>query len=180
MNVEGDTNNIAIPYAFVAAHFDAKHLFYISKHTCRFIFDRILWQKDVFLVILVERLLDIFFSYLLLICFCFFLFFLSTYSSQPEVSKYCSDLMPLLLGYLSSLKQAKIGHVTKAFYALENFLENLGKLTFWNLITCPLQEKIKVIDIIFFDLYMKFSKIKLLSRFVFIKIGSHAVIPKYP
>ena len=81
--------------------------------------------------------------------------------------------MPLLLGYLSSLKQAKIGHVTKAFYALENFLENLGKLTFWNLITCPLQEKIKVIDIIF-------SKIKLLSRFVFIKIGSHAVIPKYP
>uniref|UniRef100_A0A3Q3VV54 Importin N-terminal domain-containing protein n=1 Tax=Mola mola TaxID=94237 RepID=A0A3Q3VV54_MOLML len=45
---------------------------------------------------------------------------------QPEVSKYCSDLMPLLLGYLSSLNQAKIGHVTKAFYALENFLENLG------------------------------------------------------
>lgn len=35
--------------------------------------------------------------------------------------------MPLLLGYLSSLNEARIGHVTKAFYALENFLENLGK-----------------------------------------------------
>uniref|UniRef100_A0A671VL79 Importin 4 n=1 Tax=Sparus aurata TaxID=8175 RepID=A0A671VL79_SPAAU len=45
---------------------------------------------------------------------------------QPEVSKYCSDLMPLLLGYLSSCNQAKVGHVTKAFYALENFMENLG------------------------------------------------------
>ncbi|CAL8311802.1 unnamed protein product [Merluccius merluccius] len=45
---------------------------------------------------------------------------------QPEVSKYCSELMPLLLGYMSCLNQAKVGHVTKAFYALENFMENLG------------------------------------------------------
>uniref|UniRef100_A0A8C4E1M2 Importin 4 n=1 Tax=Dicentrarchus labrax TaxID=13489 RepID=A0A8C4E1M2_DICLA len=45
---------------------------------------------------------------------------------QPEVSKYCTEIMPLLLGYLSSLNQAKVGHVTKAFYALENFMENLG------------------------------------------------------
>uniref|UniRef100_A0A3B5L355 Importin 4 n=1 Tax=Xiphophorus couchianus TaxID=32473 RepID=A0A3B5L355_9TELE len=45
---------------------------------------------------------------------------------QPEVSKYCAELMPLLLGYLTSLNEAKIGHVTKAFYALENFMENLG------------------------------------------------------
>uniref|UniRef100_A0A673XUK0 Importin 4 n=1 Tax=Salmo trutta TaxID=8032 RepID=A0A673XUK0_SALTR len=45
---------------------------------------------------------------------------------QPEVSKYCAELMPLLLAYMSALNQAKIGHVTKAFYALENFLENLG------------------------------------------------------
>lgn len=37
--------------------------------------------------------------------------------------------MPLLLGYLSSLNEAKIGHVKKAFYALENFLENLGEAT---------------------------------------------------
>lgn len=44
------------------------------------------------------------------------------------MSKYCAELMPLLLGYLSSLNQAKVGHVTKAFYALENFMENLGKL----------------------------------------------------
>lgn len=53
------------------------------------------------------------------------------YSSQPDVSKYCADLMPLLLDYLSlSLSHAKIGHVTKAFYALENFMENLGKLVY--------------------------------------------------
>lgn len=45
---------------------------------------------------------------------------------QPDVSKYCGELMPLLLGYLSSLNEAKVGHVTKAFYALENFMENLG------------------------------------------------------
>ncbi|XP_068437887.1 importin-4 isoform X2 [Clinocottus analis] len=45
---------------------------------------------------------------------------------QPDVSKYCDELMPLLLGYLSSLNQTKVGHVTKAFYALENFMENLG------------------------------------------------------
>ncbi|KAM9712667.1 importin-4 [Menidia menidia] len=45
---------------------------------------------------------------------------------QPEVSKYCAELMPLLLGYLSSLNESKVGHVTKAFYALENFMENLG------------------------------------------------------
>ncbi|XP_033841607.1 importin-4 [Periophthalmus magnuspinnatus] len=45
---------------------------------------------------------------------------------QPDISKYCAELMPLLLGYLSCLNQAKIVHVTKAFYALENFMENLG------------------------------------------------------
>lgn len=45
---------------------------------------------------------------------------------QPEVSKYCNELMPLLLGYLSSLNDAKVNHVTKAYYALENFMENLG------------------------------------------------------
>ncbi|MEQ2181659.1 hypothetical protein GOODEAATRI_013876, partial [Goodea atripinnis] len=39
--------------------------------------------------------------------------------------KLKSNLMPLLLGYLSSLSEAKIGHVTKVFYALENFMENL-------------------------------------------------------
>lgn len=46
---------------------------------------------------------------------------------QPEVSKFSSELMPLLLGYLSGLNHTKTGHVTKAFYALENFLENLDE-----------------------------------------------------
>nr|XP_055037898.1 importin-4 [Misgurnus anguillicaudatus] len=46
---------------------------------------------------------------------------------QPDVSKFHAELMPLLLGYLSAVNQSTIGHMTKAFYALENFLENLGQ-----------------------------------------------------
>lgn len=45
---------------------------------------------------------------------------------QPDVSKFHAELMPLLHGYLSAVNQTKVGHMTKAFYALENFLENLG------------------------------------------------------
>ncbi|XP_051970672.1 importin-4-like isoform X1 [Xyrauchen texanus] len=46
---------------------------------------------------------------------------------QPDISKFHAELMPLLQGYLSAVNQTKIGHMTKAFYALENFLENLGQ-----------------------------------------------------
>ncbi|XP_051738311.1 importin-4 [Ctenopharyngodon idella] len=46
---------------------------------------------------------------------------------QPDVSKFHAELMPLLHGYLSAVNHTKIGHMTKAFYALENFLENLGQ-----------------------------------------------------
>lgn len=46
---------------------------------------------------------------------------------QPDVSKFHAELMPLLHGYLSAVNQTKTGHMTKAFYALENFLENLGQ-----------------------------------------------------
>ncbi|KAI1902156.1 hypothetical protein AGOR_G00041800 [Albula goreensis] len=46
---------------------------------------------------------------------------------QPDVSKFHAELMPLLMGYLSGLNHNKTGHVTKAFYALENFLENLNE-----------------------------------------------------
>ncbi|XP_051538704.1 importin-4-like [Myxocyprinus asiaticus] len=46
---------------------------------------------------------------------------------QPDVSKFHAELMPLLHGYLSAVNQTKIGHMTKAFYALENFLENLDQ-----------------------------------------------------
>ncbi|KAJ8374895.1 hypothetical protein SKAU_G00054750 [Synaphobranchus kaupii] len=45
---------------------------------------------------------------------------------QPEISKYSSELIPLLLGYLSGLDHSRVVHVSKVFYALENFLENLG------------------------------------------------------
>lgn len=45
---------------------------------------------------------------------------------QPGISKYHAELMPLLLGYMSTVNEAKVGHVTKVFYALENFIENLG------------------------------------------------------
>lgn len=67
------------------------------------------------------------------------------FSSQPDVSQYCADLMPLLLNYLSSLSQAKIGHVTKAFYALENFMENLGKFIDAVLNECWCGQKTKTI-----------------------------------
>ncbi|KAG7247069.1 hypothetical protein CRUP_009084, partial [Coryphaenoides rupestris] len=54
-----------------------------------------------------------------------------TYSkTKAEVTKARQryfELMPLLLGYMSCLSHAKVGHVTKAFYALENFMENLGE-----------------------------------------------------
>ncbi|KAL1248814.1 hypothetical protein QQF64_022132 [Cirrhinus molitorella] len=46
---------------------------------------------------------------------------------QPDVSKFHAELMPLLHGYLAAVNQTKIGHMTKAFYALENFLESLGQ-----------------------------------------------------
>uniref|UniRef100_A0A8C9W7X6 Importin 4 n=1 Tax=Scleropages formosus TaxID=113540 RepID=A0A8C9W7X6_SCLFO len=45
---------------------------------------------------------------------------------QPDVSNYCADVMPLLLRYLAGLNQTMTVHVSKAFYALENFMENLG------------------------------------------------------
>ncbi|XP_062916193.1 importin-4 [Mobula hypostoma] len=46
---------------------------------------------------------------------------------QPDISKYSEDIMPLLLNYLSTIDNSKGGHLTKAYYALENFVENLGK-----------------------------------------------------
>ncbi|XP_069044135.1 importin-4 isoform X2 [Lepisosteus oculatus] len=46
---------------------------------------------------------------------------------QPDISKFSEELMPLLLGYLSGLDERRSSHVTKAFYALENFVENLGE-----------------------------------------------------
>ncbi|KAJ8413236.1 hypothetical protein AAFF_G00092320 [Aldrovandia affinis] len=46
---------------------------------------------------------------------------------QPDISKYSSELIPLLLDYLSGLDHSRIVHVAKLFYALENFLENLGE-----------------------------------------------------
>ncbi|KAG5850963.1 hypothetical protein ANANG_G00087950 [Anguilla anguilla] len=46
---------------------------------------------------------------------------------QPDIGKYSSELIPLLLGYLSGLDHSRVVHVSKVFYALENFLENLGE-----------------------------------------------------
>ncbi|XP_064416459.1 importin-4 [Latimeria chalumnae] len=45
---------------------------------------------------------------------------------QPDISKFSDELMPLLLNYLSNIDNTKGGHLTKAYYALENFVENLG------------------------------------------------------
>uniref|UniRef100_A0A8C4SHZ2 Importin 4 n=1 Tax=Erpetoichthys calabaricus TaxID=27687 RepID=A0A8C4SHZ2_ERPCA len=45
---------------------------------------------------------------------------------QPDISKFSDELMPLLLNYLSGTDNKHCSHVTKAYYALENFAENLG------------------------------------------------------
>ncbi|XP_061096746.1 importin-4-like [Conger conger] len=46
---------------------------------------------------------------------------------QPDIGKYSSELIPLLLGYLSGLDHNRLVHISKVYYALENVLENLGE-----------------------------------------------------
>ena len=49
---------------------------------------------------------------------------------QPDISKYSNELLPLLFGYLSeATREAAMDprSVTKSYYALEMFCENLGK-----------------------------------------------------
>nr|XP_033779924.1 importin-4 [Geotrypetes seraphini] len=45
---------------------------------------------------------------------------------QPDISNFSEEIMPLLLNYFSSLEPSHIGHLEKVYYALENFVENLG------------------------------------------------------
>ncbi|XP_068094207.1 importin-4 [Hyperolius riggenbachi] len=45
---------------------------------------------------------------------------------QPEISGYSDSVLPLLLEYLSRVDPSHTAHLTKAYYALENFVENLG------------------------------------------------------
>ncbi|XP_075684981.1 importin-4 [Rhinoderma darwinii] len=45
---------------------------------------------------------------------------------QPDISGYSDSVLPLLLEYLSRLDPSHTAHLTKAYYALENFVENLG------------------------------------------------------
>ncbi|MXQ91933.1 hypothetical protein E5288_WYG019605 [Bos mutus] len=46
---------------------------------------------------------------------------------QPHISSYSGDVMPLLLSYLKSVPPGHTHHLAKACYALENFVENLGR-----------------------------------------------------
>ncbi|KAF5925759.1 hypothetical protein HPG69_002209 [Diceros bicornis minor] len=46
--------------------------------------------------------------------------------SQPHISSYSGEVMPLLLAYLKSVPPRHTQHLAKACYALENFVENLG------------------------------------------------------
>lgn len=48
-------------------------------------------------------------------------------SSQPDIARYADDIMPLLLRYLEGVELAHTSHLAKAYYALENFVENLGE-----------------------------------------------------
>uniref|UniRef100_A0A803TKJ0 Importin 4 n=1 Tax=Anolis carolinensis TaxID=28377 RepID=A0A803TKJ0_ANOCA len=45
---------------------------------------------------------------------------------QPDIANYSDDIMPLLLRYLEGVQLAHTSHMAKAYYALENFVENLG------------------------------------------------------
>ncbi|XP_069817764.1 importin-4 isoform X2 [Dendropsophus ebraccatus] len=45
---------------------------------------------------------------------------------QPDISGYSDTVLPLLLEYLSRVDPSHTAHLTKAYYALENFVENLG------------------------------------------------------
>ncbi|XP_053121119.1 importin-4 [Hemicordylus capensis] len=46
---------------------------------------------------------------------------------QPDIARYSDDIMPLLLRYLEGVELAHTSHLAKAYYALENFVENLGE-----------------------------------------------------
>ncbi|XP_061445058.1 importin-4 isoform X2 [Rhineura floridana] len=49
---------------------------------------------------------------------------------QPDIARYSDDIMPLLLRYLEGIQLAHTSHMAKAYYALENFVENLeGKIS---------------------------------------------------
>ncbi|KAH0626147.1 hypothetical protein JD844_000940, partial [Phrynosoma platyrhinos] len=49
---------------------------------------------------------------------------------QPDIANYSDDIMPLILRYLEGVQVAHTSHMAKAYYALENFVENLGE-NFW-------------------------------------------------
>ncbi|XP_015272173.1 PREDICTED: importin-4 isoform X2 [Gekko japonicus] len=45
---------------------------------------------------------------------------------QPDIARHADEIMPLLLRYLDGVELAHTSHLAKAYYALENFVENLG------------------------------------------------------
>ncbi|XP_066460134.1 importin-4 isoform X2 [Eleutherodactylus coqui] len=45
---------------------------------------------------------------------------------QPDISGYADSVLPLLMDYLVNVDPSHTAHLTKAYYALENFVENLG------------------------------------------------------
>ncbi|XP_032091692.1 importin-4 isoform X1 [Thamnophis elegans] len=44
---------------------------------------------------------------------------------QPDIARFSDEIMPLLLRYLEGVQLAHTTHLAKAYYALENFVENL-------------------------------------------------------
>ncbi|KAG8455383.1 hypothetical protein GDO86_001542 [Hymenochirus boettgeri] len=45
---------------------------------------------------------------------------------QPDISNYSDSVLPLLLDYICRVDPSETAHLTKAYYALENFVESLG------------------------------------------------------
>uniref|UniRef100_A0A8D0GHS6 Importin 4 n=1 Tax=Sphenodon punctatus TaxID=8508 RepID=A0A8D0GHS6_SPHPU len=45
---------------------------------------------------------------------------------QADISRFSNEILPLLLHYLEGVELVHTSHLVKAYYALENFMENLG------------------------------------------------------
>ena len=55
----------------------------------------------------------------------------SSIQFQPDISKYASEILPLLFQYLLQVSQDPEKHskgLTRSYYALEMFCENLGRI----------------------------------------------------
>jgi len=91
----------------------------------------------VCLLLPISAKIDLFEVYTLLTALVFFFLL-----RQPDISKFAPHVMPLLFSLLDQLSPAPAGvGITRAYYALENIVENLGKLPCERAILCCSRSK---------------------------------------